>query len=193
MRGATGLLLVSAMALCACGKHASDAPKASASAASPGGTSTVPARRAGLWEEAVTRDGVASSFMSKLRFCVDPAQEGKISAMVGNMGRRGCGQNTYVRTATGYTFAVTCKLPGSGTIVSHGAMTGDLNQAYKVHIQSEISGAPLAVMNGAHVTDMEAQYLGPCPPDMHPGDVRLNNGMKFDAARMGASGVGAGG
>lgn len=191
MRTATALVIVAVAALGGCGRRHTDAAVASTGQAVT--ASAPPARRAGLWEQSMARDGVASSFMGRMRFCVDPAREGRLSLMAGAMGRRGCGQHAYVRTAAGYSFEVTCRLPGSGTMVSKGAMTGDLNRAYKVHIETDVSGAALAAMNGRHVTDIAADFLGPCPAGMAPGDIVLGNGMKIDAARLGLGGASAGG
>jgi hypothetical protein len=48
-------------------------------------------------------------------------------------------------------------------------------------------------MNGRHVTEIAATWLGPCPAGMIPGDVLMANGMKVNVTRIGAAAAAVGG
>jgi len=70
------------------------------------------------------------------------------------------------------------------SVASHGVATGDFSTAYKVHSESDMTGAnfPHPIH---HVSDIEARYAGPCPAGMAPGTVTLGNGsVTFNINKM---------
>jgi len=188
----TIIVLASTLALIACGKQSGGHPATAAPAASTGqspfASSQPPARKAGLWEQTMTRDGVAPGLMGKVRMCVDAASQTTLSLFGGRMGKGSCPQRSVSRGLDGgYSFAATCDMGQAGVTTSKGTLTGDLSTAYRIHAESDISGSSLASMNGHHITDIAATWLGPCPADMIPGDVVMGNGMKINTNKIGAA------
>jgi hypothetical protein len=107
-----------------------------------------------------------------------------------------CENHAITRDADGaYHFTSSCDMGPGGHLMSRGLLTGDLANRYRVHTQNDISGAAIASMNGRHTVDIEADYLGPCPAGMKPGDVMIANGLKTNLRKLGevASLLGAGG
>jgi hypothetical protein len=93
-----------------------------------------------------------------------------------------------------YAFASTCPVSGGGTVATKGSASGDFSTAYHVHLETDLSGAAYATMNGRHVTDIEGKWLGPCPADMASGDMELANGMMIKGGKFaGAAAALAGG
>lgn len=178
------LFLVSSAALvvAACQKPVG-APAAGATA-SPVAT---PHRRAGLWEQSFRRDGHASP-MASMRLCVDPAMEAKASVLThGVSGQRDshCMLGTVTRGPDGgYSFASTCPMTGGGTVTTRGAASGDFSSVYHLHIESDVSGADFATMNGHHVTEVDGKWLGPCPAGMAAGDMELGNGIRVSGGKL---------
>jgi hypothetical protein len=142
-------------------------------------TSSMPARRPGLWIQTMSRDG-APGRRGDMRMCIDAATDDKISFMGQRLGRGAC-QKVVTRGLDGaYAFTSTCAMPGGGRIQSSGVALGDFQTSYKIHSESSISGAMISRMNGHHVTDITGRYQGPCPSNMAPGDIALGYGLKFN-------------
>jgi len=195
------ILIIStvALALGACGKTEGAKGASASASAGPGGATastsgavSMPTRRSGLWIQTMSEDG-APNRMGQVRECVDPSTDAKMMAFSQKVGRRKCQQRSMSRGLDGsYTSASICSLGGAGTITSKGTISGDFSSKYHVRSESDISGAPVAAMNGHHVTDIEGVYSGPCPADMTPGDVALGNGMKMNIDKFpGGGGSGA--
>jgi hypothetical protein len=84
----------------------------------------------------------------------------------------------------GYSFASTCPMGSGGTVTTKGAASGDFSSAYHLHIESDVSGADFAPMNGHHVTDVDGKWLGPCPAGMAAGDMELGNGIRISGGKL---------
>jgi hypothetical protein len=192
------LVAASILALTACNRQGGGKPSAAASpvspAAAPLATSQPPARRAGLWEQTMNRDGAAPMVMGKMRLCVDAASEAKISLFGGRMGKGRCGRRSVSRQLNGnYDFTSTCDMGEAGVTTSKGTLSGDLSSRYRVHAESDIAGSSIPSLNGHHVTDIEATWLGACPAGMTPGDIVMGNGMKINVDKISAAAAAAGG
>ncbi|MDQ2860328.1 MAG: hypothetical protein M3T55_06295 [Pseudomonadota bacterium] len=191
------LVAASALALTACDRRggARSAPPA----ATPSGPISVspaqpPARRSGLWEQSMTRDGAAPAMVGKMRVCIDAASEAKLSVFGGKAGKSLCRHRSVARGPDGaYAFTSTCDMGEAGVMRSTGTLTGDLSAHYRVHDESDTTGAEIAPMNGRHITDIDATWLGPCPASMEGGDVILANGMKVNLKKLGAAAQAMGG
>jgi hypothetical protein len=179
------LALSAALALAGCQKPAS--PAAGAAAPNPGGGA--PQRRAGLWQQSFNRDG-APTPMAAMKVCVDAASETKASVFSHDADAKGldklhCSQRSMSRGVDGsYSFSSTCPMPGGGTMTTHGQAAGDFASGYHMHVESDVSGAAYAPMNGHHVTDIDGKWLGPCPTGMAAGDMELANGMKLSGGKL---------
>jgi hypothetical protein len=184
------LFLVTATALVVAGCQkpagapAAGAPAAATATASPVAT---PHRRAGLWEQSFSRDGHATP-MASMRLCVDPAMEAKASVLshgVSGPHDSHCMLGTVSRGLDGsYSFSSTCPTAGGGTVTTKGQASGDFSNAYHLHIESDVTGADYAAMNGHHVTDVDGKWLGPCPTGMAAGDMELGNGIRISGGKL---------
>jgi hypothetical protein len=142
-----------------------------------------PARKAGLWEQSLTRDGQPGR-LGVLRVCLDAATDSKF-AVFGRHFAKGACQRSVTRTADGiYHFSSTCADADGATVKVMGTAAGDFATGYKVRSEVNVSGAALGSLNGMHEVDMTGRYLGPCPPDMRPGDVNLGSGLKVNIDRL---------
>ena len=191
------LIAASALVLTACNKAggAKSTPPALASGAvAPTAEGQPPVRKAGLWEQTMIYDGAPMGIVGRMRVCIDATSEAKLSLFGGRMGKSACRQRSVVRGLDGaYTFTSTCDMGQAGMTTSTGTLSGDLSSRYHVHAQSDTTGSSLAPMNGRHVTDIDATYLGPCPAGVNPGDMVMGNGMKINAGKLGAAAQAMGG
>ena len=164
--------LVTLATLAGCGKPVSD-----------GAAAAVPTRRAGLWEQVLTRDGKPGR-LGVLDICLDAAADQKLSAFGRHFGEGKC-ERTVTRDAAGvYHFASSCNLENGAVAKTMGTATGDFGAGYSVHSEVNVSGAPFGPMNGMHVVDISGRYKGPCPSGMRPGDVSLGSGLKVNMDRL---------
>lgn len=164
-----------------CGKPATD-----------GASASVPSRRAGLWEQVLTRDGKPGR-LGRLQVCIDPATDARFSAFGRHFSNGRC-ERHISRDGAVYRFTASCTRDNGATVKTSGVATGDFKQTYHVRSDINVSGASLEAMNGVHAIEINGRYLGPCPDDMRPGDVSLGGGLKVNidnlpkiAAAMGAN------
>jgi len=143
---------------------------------------TLPKRRLGLWKQTVV--GAGATQVS--RVCLDENAEAKLAIWGSQSGKNICVEQEVRPFAGGWAFHSRCDLNSSGTVVSDGVATGDFNSNYGVEIQSTTTGATAAQMNGAHKISIQAQWQGPCPVGMIPGDMSLPNGVKINMLRLGS-------
>ena len=148
----------------------------------------MPSRKPGLWKQTI-----ASSHAGKAQppvvatICLDASVDKAMSVFGQQAGQQMCSSNTVTRTPTGYSFASTCKLGASGTVTSKGTASGDFPKSYYVSMNSVMTGAPMAAMNGPCATTFTAVWQGACPAGTKPGDMTMPGGMKVNmVSAMGA-------
>ena len=164
--------LAALAALAGCGK-----PSDGDAAASP------PVRKAGLWEQVITRDGKPGRF-GVLKVCLDADADHKLGVFGRHFAKSDC-QKSVTKDATGlYHFTSSCALPNGGSVKSMGTASGDFDSNYSVHSEVNVTGAPLEPVNGMHVVDLTGTYKGPCPSGMRPGDVNLGSGLTVNIDRL---------
>ncbi|MEO8926974.1 MAG: DUF3617 family protein [Caulobacteraceae bacterium] len=183
-------MTAAALTLAACDK-APGARPLSAGRASAGSASIAsvrpPTRRAGLWRQTMTRDGVEPPMVGTMRICLDAASDARLSVFGGKIGKAPCARRSVGRRADGaYVFISTCDVGGAGVTNSTGTLSGDFVSRYHVHVASLTTGSSIPSMNGRHVIDIDATWLGACPAGIDGGDVIMANGMKVDMMRLGA-------
>lgn len=183
------LACLGALALSGCHKPSSAdtanpvAGTTPAATAAPAGA--FPTRKAGLWVQTMTPDGKTGPMGGSVKMCIDAGTDAKLSGFGRQMGKSACHPQSITRGLDGsYHFATTCTVGAAGTIVSNGTATGDFSVKYVIHDESTVTGAPVAALNGRHVTEITATYQGPCPPDMVPGDMQMGEGMKVNINRL---------
>jgi hypothetical protein len=144
--------------------------------------SAPPSRRAGLWEQSLMRDGKPGR-LGGLKICLDAATDRKISVFGRHFGQGAC-QRQVTHTPDGvYRFSSTCTLDNGAQVKAMGTATGDFATHYTLHSQVDVTGAPLEPMNGMHEVVINADYQGPCPAGMRPGDVRAGS-VKINLDRL---------
>ena len=142
-----------------------------------------PARKAGLWEQSLTRDGKPGR-LGALKICLDATTDSKIGVFGRHFAKGDC-QRSVARDAAGvYHFSSICTLENGGVARVMGTASGDFGSGYTVRSEINVSGAPLESMNGMHEIDIAAHYRGPCPENMRPGDVNLGSGLKVNMDRL---------
>ena len=173
-------LAVASLALTGCdGTGPGQGPKAAA---------TLPNPKAGLWRETFSRDGQMLGLIGDVRACLDGDARARLSALGSHTDRSMCADQSVTRDPDGgYRFSSTCNIGPGGKVVTQGELTGDLASRYRVHSQTDTTGASIGGMNGHHVMDIQADYLGPCPSDMKPGDVMIANGLKVNMNHLQAA------
>lgn len=135
-----------------------------------------PARKSGLWESSITISGGIPSQTAKE--CVDQATDAETMKMAADSSKAmggTCSKNSFKRTATGFETESVCTI-GGATLSSKGVFTGDFTSSYSGEIVTT-SNPPL-FGNGGSKTTITAKHVGPCGPDMKPGDVITGMGMK---------------
>ncbi len=180
MNARLSLLIIGALALSGCGKPAGQAaaPKPAAAPSIPIKLA-MPTRKPGLWKQTISTSGMSQ----QTSLCLDAAVQTKLSLLGDGLGKSACQQTSYAPIPGGWSFSSTCNI-GNGTTVSQGTATGDFNSRYIVENESTTTGAPNARMNGAHKMSITAEWTGPCPTGMVPGDMTLPGGMKVNMLKM---------
>ncbi|OXE36988.1 MAG: hypothetical protein CGW95_04390 [Phenylobacterium zucineum] len=141
---------------------------------------TPPKRRPGLWEQTVVGSGTTQ--VSHL--CLDETAEAKLTIWGTQTGKTTCAEQAVSPTADGWAFHSRCDLGGSGTVVSKGTIRGDVTHSYTVEMQSTTLDAGAAHMNGDRKISIQAQWQGPCPPGMAPGEMALPDGVKINMLKL---------
>jgi hypothetical protein len=185
MRKALVATAVCLAALAACNRKPPQAPRPPAPPRAPPTSQAAPAvapaalpeRTPGLWEQKVSTAG--RSQVS--RVCLDQAAERQFTWWGEHAGEGACSRTKLTPHAGGgWEFASACDMGEGGKSAIRGQVTGDLAKAYKVSAQSTISHARAPSMNGTHAMTLEASWQGPCPANMHAGDVVLPGGVKIN-------------
>lgn len=174
-------ILLAAGALAACGgastdKGASNGALAATSDVPSQSTPTnvalnakgEPKRRDGYWELAsFTEQGAP---MQKQYLCVGGASEEKFS-LFDQVDAAGCGKQGFKRTASGWSFEMSCKTPYSDT-AQKGTIAGDFQGGFLVR--------QTVTQNGTTMTgSIRGKRAGECPAQFKPGDLVDDHGSKI--------------
>ncbi len=169
-------------ALTGCGRHDGGASKTAGT--TPG------VRRAGLWRQTVVRDG-RSTPLGPMRVCIDAATDAKMTMIGHAVGGSRCTRSSVKAPDGSITFHSMCSFGRAGVVESSGAVQSDFSSSYRLHAVSTVHGSVYGPMNGPHVTDISASYVGPCPSGMSPGEVIIGPGLKINLDRLPLAGAAA--
>lgn len=138
-----------------------------------------PRRKAGLWEQRISQQGV--DFVQVNRLCLDNATDVKLSWW-GNQGPRAlCEKNLISRHTDGtWRFSSVCDMGSGGVTTTSGVASGDFSSHYMIKAESSTTGAAVPQMNGQRAVTIEAQRQGPCPAGMKPGDMEIPGGKRVN-------------
>jgi hypothetical protein len=147
----------------------------------------LPQRKAGLWEGSMQVTGMPVPGGMASRQCVDAKTDAEMQRKGMSGGRDSqCRQTSIKRSAGQIEIQTDCtSSEGKSHIVS--TLTGDFQNRYRMENKMSFD-PPRQGMSEAHMT-MEAKYMGACPPDMKPGDIRMANGMTMNPAQGQVSGA----
>jgi hypothetical protein len=144
---------------------------------------SAPARRSGLWEQTVQRDGKGSR-RHGIQICLDHSTDDRLW-MFGTTGvSDNCRRRVSRDDSGAYHFVSTCHVGDQATVTATGVATGDFISRYEVRSVLTVSGAPMPELDGRHEVELVARYRGACPSGMAPGQINLGRGLKVDARRL---------
>lgn len=133
-----------------------------------------PPRKPGLWEVGIhSGEGVPPQKVSQ---CIDRETDAKLQENVMSGpggGAERCSKNEFKAVAGGYKMHSECQFAGT-TAISDGMFTGDFNSEYKAEIL--ITYAPPLFGQASGKVAMSGKWLGECPANMKPGDMKMANG-----------------
>lgn len=130
----------------------------------------MPRRKAGLWEMAMELPGRAGATM-KSHQCVDArSDEVAQRRALDDAPDARCEQRNVKRAAGVYEADYSCK-SASGKTEGHMKLSGDFSSRYTLDNQLRFD-PPRGGVAQAKMT-MQGVWVGACPPDMKPGEMRI--------------------
>lgn len=144
----------------------------------------LPHRKAGLWESSMESAQMQGKNMTSQQ-CIDEKTDAEMMnrALKADGKSNTCKQITSKRLTNGWEFDSQCAMTGY-TMTSHAVITGDFNTQYTMQMHGHREPAD---KTGADTdVTMHAKFMGACPADMKPGDMKIN-GMLMHADGMPAS------
>ncbi|MGE5567084.1 MAG: DUF3617 domain-containing protein [Parcubacteria group bacterium] len=177
------LIGATALPLAACDKDSADkGDQANVAVRAPVET---PKRKPGLWKQTMLIEGL--DVVQSAKLCLDEATDSKVSWWAQQGVRSGCAKNDVQRQPDGsWKFSSVCQMEGGIRMVTEGSAVGDFDSKYEVKAETTTSGAPMAQMNGTRTVTIDAEWQGPCPADMKPGDMELPDGRRMNMLAMAA-------
>ncbi len=165
----THLALISTVALLAACSNADKAKTegGAAPAAPAAAAGTMPAPKAGLWEQ--TMSGGPMPAPMTVKMCVGETAPGSNPFAQQQAAGADCTQSSK-GVAGGAEFTSSCTVQGM-TVVSNGKVTGDMNSAYKVEIATKTTGANVPPQMADMKMTIDAKRLGDCPAGAQPNSV----------------------
>jgi hypothetical protein len=137
----------------------------------PAAAQDMPKMKPGLWETSTSTPGQkgAPAVASKSTMCVTEAVQKDMMAFSQSMGAK-CSKNTTRREGNKFIGEAECSF-GPSVMKSTSVATFTSDSSYRVESRSTIT-PPLNGMSETSATQ-EANYAGPCPAGMKPGDMQM--------------------
>jgi hypothetical protein len=142
------------------------------------GAADMPKRKSGLWEITTSAEGQTTPPM---QMCIDEKVDDLSRDMT--QGDVKCSKQDMRREGDRYVIDSVCKF-GETTATSHIVVTGKLDSAYQMDIQSKYNPPMMGMSEGR--STMKARWLGACKAGQRPGDMVMPGGMTinvYDAAK----------
>lgn len=185
----TAALGLSVLALAACNRNeaASDAeaPPLTAGAETPlpgqPAAPAAPQRRAGLWEQRLSTEGI----VQVTRICIDDTLDERLSWWGQQATNESCEKNLVTRRTDGsWQFSSVCDMGTGGKTTTSGVASGDFSTRYVITGESSTVGAEAPQMNGTRSVNIESVWQGACPEGFRPGDMELPGGIRMNLLDM---------
>lgn len=119
-----------------------------------------------------------------MKVCINAQVAPQWSILGDKISEGRCTKTVTRQSDGGYEINAQCLVGENGHMTSHALARGDFTNHYAVRIDSEIRSSGIGSLDGRHITEIQGDYLGPCPGGMAPGDVVLGNGMKTNLERL---------
>jgi hypothetical protein len=140
----------------------------------------MPRRKSGLWEVAMEMPGRTGATM-KSQHCVDERSDEQVQRRaLDDAPDARCEQRNVKRSAGGYEADYSCK-SARGKTEGHMSLAGDFTNRYTMQNQMRFD-PPRGGVSETKVT-LQGQWIGACPPDMKPGQMRITGMPSGTAAR----------
>lgn len=137
----------------------------------------LPIRKAGLWE--MTMEGMAGMPAMVMKQCTDAKTDERMQKW--DPGQTDCKVGPISRSGDTITTDSVCKLDGT-TATTRMVTSGDFQTAYTVQGKTTFS-PPMQGMAESNMT-IKGRFVGPCTPDLKPGDMVMPGGMKMNIDAM---------
>jgi hypothetical protein len=134
-----------------------------------------PFTKEGLWEATTSHTMAGKTTQMTMKICQNHATQQKDRDLSAQLRQKDQCVHTTTQSVPGiYLSDKKCTTGPNAGSASKSTLTFQGDTAYRLdmHVTSN-SGAESAM-------NIDAKYLGPCPPDMKPGDVVTADGKKFN-------------
>jgi hypothetical protein len=144
--------------------------------ASAAAADQLPHRKTGLWQ---ITNAMPSSKMPPMssKLCIGARTEDAMMSKGQAASKKMCSQHSLKMEGNVATMDATCKF-GRSTTTTHSTITFSGDAAYRT--ETHVRYSPPLHGRAESVMTQDARWMGPCPPDMKPGDMIGPNGMKMN-------------
>lgn len=172
----TGLAVILAVGM---GLAACDRTPAATSENPDAATPDRPVRKPGLWKQTLLVAG--APYVQDARLCLDAESE-KVVSWWGKKGlRRDCVEDAVVQKPDGsWRFSSVCVSEDHIKTTTLGTAVGDFQRRYQLAADLTISDPTNAARSGTRSVTLDAEWLGPCPADMKPGQLSYPDGQTIN-------------
>jgi len=139
-----------------------------------------PPRKAGLWQIEMTMPGRQMP-PRNIKTCLDPSTDAQMQQLATNASKGMCNPPQINRNGSTVIVDSVCKM-GSSQMTTHSVTLFVGDTSYHTDITTKFEPPMAGRDTGAMAQD--AKWVGPCPADMQPGDVVMENGMKLNLRQM---------
>lgn len=137
----------------------------------------MPTRKPGLWEMVMQQENAKALPSHTVRQCIDEATDAETRDFGMNAAKGACSEQDLQVSGDVMTINAVCKF-GTSTQTTRATTTFSGDTAYHTDIVAQFD-PPMMGKSEMHST-MDAKWVGPCPSDMRPGDMMLDNGFKMN-------------
>jgi hypothetical protein len=164
------ILAVAGVSLAACDKK-----PAAASAATEAAEPDMPVRKPGLWKQTLLVGG--DPFVQDVKLCLDAEAEKKVSWWGKKGLRADCVEDEIVQQPDGsWRFSSVCVGQDHVKTTTRGSTVGDFQRRYQINAEMTISNPADPRQSGTRSMTLDAEWLGPCPSGMKPGQLDYPSG-----------------
>lgn len=123
-----------------------------------------------------------------LTICLDALADQKLAWWGGRSGlRQGCTRNLVRKMPSGaWRFESICETAAGVRTETMGEAVGDFQKKYQMRAETTTHNSPILELVGTRTVSIDAEWIGPCPADMQPGEAQLETGQSVNLLQIGA-------